>query len=110
MVRDFHVADEKGIGYYVGFITSCFALSQLLTGIDDDAIYIYCIPTYYRHSLGYALGQDREKTGYFAGSSRHDHKYPTLWIIEIIHLGISLSKSLWPAGKVLQELVFRYMY
>ncbi|CEI86717.1 hypothetical protein RMCBS344292_01148 [Rhizopus microsporus] len=33
MVRDFHVADEKGIGYYVGFITSCFALSQLLTGI-----------------------------------------------------------------------------
>ncbi|KAI9471941.1 MAG: major facilitator superfamily domain-containing protein [Benjaminiella poitrasii] len=33
MVRDFHVADEKGVGYYVGLITSCFALTQLLTGI-----------------------------------------------------------------------------
>ncbi|RCI06858.1 hypothetical protein CU098_008806 [Rhizopus stolonifer] len=33
MVRDFHITDEKNVGYYVGFITSCFALSQLLTGI-----------------------------------------------------------------------------
>ncbi|KAI8327945.1 major facilitator superfamily domain-containing protein [Choanephora cucurbitarum] len=33
MVRDFHVTDEKSVGYYVGLITSCFALSQLLTGI-----------------------------------------------------------------------------
>ncbi|KAI9245057.1 major facilitator superfamily domain-containing protein [Sporodiniella umbellata] len=33
MVRDFRIADEKNVGYYVGFITSCFALSQLLTGI-----------------------------------------------------------------------------
>ncbi|KAG1184051.1 hypothetical protein G6F36_007988 [Rhizopus arrhizus] len=33
MVRDFHVTEEKNVGYYVGFITSCFALSQLLTGI-----------------------------------------------------------------------------
>jgi MFS family permease len=34
MVRDFHIAEEKSVGYYVGAITSCFALSQLLTGID----------------------------------------------------------------------------
>ncbi|KAI7907138.1 major facilitator superfamily domain-containing protein [Cokeromyces recurvatus] len=33
MIRDFHIADEKGVGYYVGLITSCFALAQLLTGI-----------------------------------------------------------------------------
>ncbi|KAI8334877.1 major facilitator superfamily domain-containing protein [Blakeslea trispora] len=33
MVRDFHVSDEESVGYYVGLITSCFALSQLLTGI-----------------------------------------------------------------------------
>ncbi|KAF1804084.1 major facilitator superfamily domain-containing protein [Mucor lusitanicus] len=33
MVRDFKIADEKGVGYYVGLITSCFALAQLLTGI-----------------------------------------------------------------------------
>ncbi|KAL7316843.1 hypothetical protein PS15m_003279 [Mucor circinelloides] len=33
MIRDFNIADEKGVGYYVGLITSCFALAQLLTGI-----------------------------------------------------------------------------
>ncbi|KAI8638831.1 major facilitator superfamily domain-containing protein [Parasitella parasitica] len=33
MVRDFNIADEKSVGYYVGLITSCFALTQLLTGI-----------------------------------------------------------------------------
>ena len=32
MVRDFNIADEKDVGYYVGMITSCFALAQLLTG------------------------------------------------------------------------------
>ncbi|KAI8076530.1 major facilitator superfamily domain-containing protein [Gilbertella persicaria] len=33
MVRDFHIAEESSVGYYVGLITSCFALTQLLTGI-----------------------------------------------------------------------------
>ncbi|KAI8971537.1 major facilitator superfamily domain-containing protein [Mycotypha africana] len=33
MVRDFHIAEEQNVGYYVGLITSCFALTQLLTGI-----------------------------------------------------------------------------
>jgi hypothetical protein len=32
MVRDFHIAKEEDIGYYIGFITASFALSQLLTG------------------------------------------------------------------------------
>ncbi|KAI8393986.1 major facilitator superfamily domain-containing protein [Radiomyces spectabilis] len=33
MVRDFKVGDETEVGYYVGFVTSSFALAQLLTGI-----------------------------------------------------------------------------
>ncbi|SAL98074.1 hypothetical protein [Absidia glauca] len=33
MVRDFDIAKEEDIGYYIGFITASFALSQLLTGI-----------------------------------------------------------------------------
>ncbi|KAI8372533.1 major facilitator superfamily domain-containing protein [Choanephora cucurbitarum] len=33
MIRDFHITDENGIGYYTGLITACFAISQLLTGI-----------------------------------------------------------------------------
>lgn len=33
MVRDFDIAEEEDIGYYIGFITASFALSQLLTGI-----------------------------------------------------------------------------
>ncbi|KAI8088832.1 major facilitator superfamily domain-containing protein [Halteromyces radiatus] len=33
MVRDFKIAKEEDIGYYIGFITASFALSQLLTGI-----------------------------------------------------------------------------
>lgn len=41
MVRDFHVTEEKNVGYYVGFITSCFALSQLLTGTLNDVILVY---------------------------------------------------------------------
>lgn len=41
MVRDFHVTEEKNVGYYVGFITSCFALSQLLTSTLNDAILVY---------------------------------------------------------------------
>ncbi|KAI9303481.1 major facilitator superfamily domain-containing protein [Cunninghamella echinulata] len=33
MIRDFHIAKEEDIGYYVGFITASFAFAQLLTGI-----------------------------------------------------------------------------
>ncbi|KAI9010334.1 major facilitator superfamily domain-containing protein [Phycomyces nitens] len=33
MVRDFKITDEANIGYYVGFITSSFALAQFLTGM-----------------------------------------------------------------------------
>ncbi|OBZ85072.1 hypothetical protein A0J61_06879 [Choanephora cucurbitarum] len=33
MIRDFHITDENGIGYYTGLMTACFAISQLLTGI-----------------------------------------------------------------------------
>ncbi|KAI9488261.1 major facilitator superfamily domain-containing protein [Zychaea mexicana] len=33
MIRDFNLTDEKHLGYYVGFITSAFAVAQLLTGI-----------------------------------------------------------------------------
>jgi MFS family permease len=33
MVRDFDIAEEKDIGYYVGFIASSFSLAQLLTAI-----------------------------------------------------------------------------
>ncbi|KAI8095961.1 major facilitator superfamily domain-containing protein [Thamnidium elegans] len=33
MVRDFKIAPEQSIGYYVGLITSCFALTQVLTGM-----------------------------------------------------------------------------
>lgn len=60
MVRDFHVVDEKGVGYYVGFITSCFALSQLLTGIDDDAIYIYIV---YQPIIGIHWGMLSDRIG-----------------------------------------------
>lgn len=35
MVRDFHIAKEEDIGYYIGFITASFALSQLLTGKSE---------------------------------------------------------------------------
>ncbi|KAL1932654.1 hypothetical protein VTP01DRAFT_8332 [Rhizomucor pusillus] len=33
MIRDFHMGDEKQTGFYVGILTSTFALCQLLTGI-----------------------------------------------------------------------------
>ncbi|KAL0093566.1 major facilitator superfamily domain-containing protein [Phycomyces blakesleeanus] len=33
MVRDFNITDEANVGYYVGFITSSFALAQFLTGM-----------------------------------------------------------------------------
>jgi hypothetical protein len=33
MVRDFGMADEKDIGFYVGFIASSFSLAQFLTSI-----------------------------------------------------------------------------
>ncbi|KAI8143235.1 major facilitator superfamily domain-containing protein [Fennellomyces sp. T-0311] len=33
MVRDFNITDEKHVGYYVGLITSAFAVAQLLTGM-----------------------------------------------------------------------------
>ena len=32
MLRDFNLADEAHLGYYVGLITSAFAVTQLLTG------------------------------------------------------------------------------
>ena len=41
MIRDFNVADEKGVGYYVGLITSCFALTQLLTGNNKEHAFEY---------------------------------------------------------------------
>lgn len=33
MIRDFNIADETHVGYYVGLITSAFAVAQLMTGI-----------------------------------------------------------------------------
>lgn len=33
MVKDFGFADEKQIGYYVGFIASAFSLAQFMTSI-----------------------------------------------------------------------------
>ncbi|KAI9355683.1 major facilitator superfamily domain-containing protein [Zopfochytrium polystomum] len=33
MVRDFGIADEKNIGFYVGFIASSFSLAQFLTSL-----------------------------------------------------------------------------
>ncbi|ORY91089.1 major facilitator superfamily domain-containing protein [Syncephalastrum racemosum] len=33
MIRDFNLTDEKHVGYYVGLITSSFAVAQLVTGI-----------------------------------------------------------------------------
>ncbi|KAI9244683.1 major facilitator superfamily domain-containing protein [Phascolomyces articulosus] len=33
MIRDFNLTDEAHLGYYVGLITSAFAVTQLLTGI-----------------------------------------------------------------------------
>eukprot|EP00842_Homolaphlyctis_polyrhiza_P001507 jgi/Hompol1/2357/HPOL_005965-RA len=33
MVRDFHMCEEKDIGFYVGFIASSFSFSQFLTSI-----------------------------------------------------------------------------
>lgn len=32
MIRDFNIADETHVGYYVGLITSAFAVAQLMTG------------------------------------------------------------------------------
>jgi hypothetical protein len=33
MIRDFHIANsEKEIGRYAGFLSSCYSLSQFLTG------------------------------------------------------------------------------
>lgn len=44
MVRDFRIAPEESVGYYVGLITSCFALAQLLTGKKKEAvIYVFCL-------------------------------------------------------------------
>ncbi|KAG2230033.1 hypothetical protein INT48_007064 [Thamnidium elegans] len=40
MVRDFKIAPEQSIGYYVGLITSCFALTQVLTGLVGTIISI----------------------------------------------------------------------
>ncbi|ORX53499.1 MFS general substrate transporter [Hesseltinella vesiculosa] len=34
MVRDFDIAREEDVGFYVGFLTSSFALCQLLTGMQ----------------------------------------------------------------------------
>lgn len=45
MVRDFKIAPEESVGYYVGLITSCFALAQLLTG---KFIYV-CLHKFYLH-------------------------------------------------------------
>jgi hypothetical protein len=33
------MTDEKNVGYYVGLITSCFALTQLMTGNYDKQIH-----------------------------------------------------------------------
>lgn len=44
MIRDFKIAPEQSIGYYVGMITSSFALAQVLTGnihdISLDLLYV----------------------------------------------------------------------
>lgn len=34
MIREFHMADEAHVGYYVGLITSSFAVAQFATGND----------------------------------------------------------------------------
>lgn len=41
MIRDFHMGDEKQTGFYVGILTSTFALCQLLTGTHFNLLLFY---------------------------------------------------------------------